>query len=82
MGGREPIDPQTLLSPDQIKERYGLSAFTLRRWVQLRRVPLHRVNLERGEVGSNWRFVAGDIVRAIEKSSFDEPGSNRRDEMY
>lgn len=73
------LDQGKLLTAGQVRERYGLSAYTLTKWIHLRRIHPVRVKLAPGEIGSDLRFEPADIAAAIEVSSFDEPGSRQRD---
>jgi hypothetical protein len=75
-----PIGPRSLLTYEQVKSHFGLEAFTLNRWLQLRRIKSVRVRLAAGEVGSSLRFIAGDIASAIEYST-SEPGISTHDPM-
>lgn len=70
--------PNTPLTAEEVTRRYGLSAATLLRWMRLHRIHPVRVKLGAGEVGSDLRFLAGDIAAAVEASSF-EPGSRGHD---
>jgi hypothetical protein len=78
---RQPIPPDALLTDRQVQDYYGLSPGTLLRWVKLRRIKLVRMQLRRGQTGSPWRFIAGDIVKAVEAIRYREGGDHRDDPM-